>query len=93
MWKLIEVGETEYRPDESGFLSLIHYIGPDVVRLDLMISPQEPVVSFQGRVDNVRKAEMQYIEDNCCCLSAEHAAYIGSELTKADLLEEIYIQY
>lgn len=91
-WKLIEVPKTEWKQDNSRYLSYIYSIGPCKVRLDLMIDIQEPVISFQGRADDVRKAAMQYIDENCICISAEHAAYIGSELTKAEVLEENYVQ-
>ena len=92
MWKLIKVPKTEWKQDKSGYTSLINYVEPDMVRLDLMLDVQEPVISFQGQTDDVRKAAMQYIDENCICISAEHAAYIGSELTNADYFGESYIQ-
>lgn len=92
MWKLIEVPKTEWRQDDSDYHSLINYVRDGVVRLDLMLHVQEPVISFQGKADDVRKAAMQYVDENCCNISAEHAAYIGSELTRAKFLGIEYIQ-
>ena len=92
MWKLIKVSKTEWRQDDSNYHSLINYVGSGIVRLDLMLHIQEPVTSFQGQADDVRKAAMQYVDENCCNISAEHAAYIGSELTRAKFLGTKYIQ-
>ena len=92
VWKLINVPETEWKQNDSKYYSLIAYIEPDKVRLDLMLHVQEPVISFQGQADNVRKAAMQYIDENCCNISAEHAAYIGSELTRVKWLGSEYVQ-
>ena len=92
MWKLVTVPKTEWRQDNSGYHSLINYIGEGIVRLDLMLHVQESAISFQGRADDVRKAAMQYIDENCIYISAEHAAYIGSELTAAAFLKEGYVQ-
>lgn len=92
VWELIKVLKTEWRQDDSKYYSLIAYVGPDHVRLDLMLHIQEPVISFQGQADDVRKAAMQYIDENCCNISAEHAAYIGSELAKAAMLKNEYVQ-
>ena len=92
MWKLVTVPETKWRQDDSGYHSLINYIGEGVVRLDLMLHVQEPAISFQGQTDDVRKAAMQYIDENCICISAEHAAYIGAQLAKASLLGSEYEQ-
>ena len=92
MWKLINVPKTEWRQDDSNYHSLINCVDNGIDRLDLMLHVQEPVISFQGQADDVRKAAMQYIDENCCNISAEHAAYIGSELTKAEVLEEMYVQ-
>ena len=92
MWKLVKVSKTEWQQDDSKYYSLIVYVGEGAVRLDLMLHVQEPVISFQGQVDDVRKAAMQYVDENCCNISAEHAAYIGSELTRAAFLEDEYVQ-
>ena len=93
VWELIKVSETEWRQDSSKYYSLIAYVEPDnQVRLDLMLHVQEPVISFQGKADDVRKAAMQHIDQNCIRISAEHAAYIGSELTRAAMLKNEYVQ-
>ena len=92
MWELVIVPKTEWQQDDSGYHSLINYVSDGIVRLDLMLHVQEPVISFQGQADNVRKAAMQYVDENCCNISAEHAAYIGSELTHAAFLANEYIQ-
>ena len=92
-WKLIKVEKTEWEQDDSGHYSIIVYVeSSNEVRLDLMLHVQEPVISFQGDADDVRKAVMQYVDSNCCNISAEHAAYIGSELSKAALLKSEYVQ-
>jgi hypothetical protein len=51
-----------------------------------------PIMSWQGKADNVRKVVSRFCEGNLIPLSAEHAAYIGSEIAKAELLKTEYVQ-
>ena len=102
-WELKKVGKTDWIQDDSGIYTLInwHHVG---VRLDVMTTDDEPVMSFLGKADDVRKAVIQYMSINTGCggqfrdnnglptVSLEHAAYIGAELAKAEILGIKYIQ-
>ncbi len=102
-WKLVEVGETECTLDDSGLYVVIHRIEtPDAhkgragvrvtVRADLMDAATRtehtPVRSFIGRANDVRKALIDYIWNECPVhideISMEHASYIGYELRRAE---------
>ena len=43
----------------------------------------QPLVSFQGLENDVRKHTIRWIEDNGYEISTEHASYIGRELFRA----------
>ncbi len=90
-WKLIEVSKTEWQQDDSGYYTLIHYIKDNIVRLDIMDKDDMPVVSFQGKADDVRKRIMQSWAITLC-ISLEHAAYIGAELAHCAILKKNYVQ-
>jgi len=60
-----------------------------------------PVVSFQGKAENVRKQSARWFERRSkkVCgitrqqkISCEHAAYIGAELARCELLKKDYVQ-
>lgn len=93
-WKLQNAGDTEFRPDTSGIYCLINWlVDQDAVRLDIMSKADEPLQSFVGDADNVRKHAMRWIhEKSPIQISLEHAAYIGSELEKADTMRINYVQ-
>lgn len=98
-WKLNIVDNIEHKPDTSGIFVLINWdVKTEAVRLDIMSDDTyEPIISFRGKSDNVRKASMAYLEtiatdDGLKFVSLEHAAYIGNELTKADFMRIDYIQ-
>ena len=69
------------------------YIGQAVsVRVDIMDScDNNPVMSFMGKAENVRKAVMRFLTNRhngrTWTISAEHASYIGSEIARAELNE------
>ena len=96
-WELIKVKQTDWIQDNSGYYTLINWIDDNTVRLDVMgiadsLNPMDyPIVSFQGTASNVRKHIMQRI-GNQWSISLEHAAYIGSELARCELLKSEYIQ-
>lgn len=95
VWELIKVNKTEWKPDDSGYYTLIHYISGITVRLDIMDRDDMPVISFQGTADNVRKHVMQHISaysTSIRLISVEHASYIGAELARCALLQSKYIQ-
>lgn len=57
------------------------------VRADLFSTDNEPIVSFQGEANAVRKHLMKYLMDRYASLgypSPEHASYIGYELLRAE---------
>lgn len=92
-WQLIKVKQTDWIQDDSGYYALINYIGDDIVRLDVMDKDDMPVVSFQGKAEDVRKCVTRYLErERMNRFSAEHAAYIGAELARCELLKTDYIQ-
>jgi hypothetical protein len=92
-WQLIKVTDTKWIPDKSGYYTLINWIDDNNIRLDWMDKDDMPVVSFQGKADDVRKSIMQN-EDirHLRITSLEHAAYIGAELARCELLKKDYIQ-
>ena len=104
-WKLIEVTEEPaWQEDTSGVYVVVHRVvtkevhkgiaGERItVRVDLMSSNgDEPIISWVGKAESVRKAMMQWIGRQSTpdgfyryLLSAEHAAYIGSEIARAEI--------
>jgi hypothetical protein len=90
-WELIECGETDWVQDDSGHYVWISRSSSGEVRLDLMATGGEPVVSFIGKAENVRKRFIQWCTAHDIHLSMEHAAYIGYELCKAES-DENYVQ-
>ena len=94
MWQLTKVQKTDWIQDDSGYYTLINWINDNTVRLDVMDRDDMPVVSFQGAASDVRKYAAQYAEfwGLSCDFSIEHAAYIGAELAKCELLRDKYVQ-
>lgn len=94
-WRLTNVDYVLWRPDDSGVFCLVNWqVQTNTVRIDLIEAiSQEPIVSFAGKADNVRKALTQWIDDQSrYTLSAEHTAYIGAELERADTQRIDYVQ-
>lgn len=92
IWKLIEVEHVDWKQDKSGFYCLINVLESGEIRLDLMTSTDSPAVSFQGQAADVRKFVAKYVEQQGWMLSAEHMAYIGYEIARAEILEDSYVQ-
>ena len=98
MWQLIKVQKTDWIQDESGYYTLINWIDDNTVRLDWMDKDDMPVVSFQGTASDVRKCAVRWMEQIMYSLhfatvfSVEHAAYIGAELARCELLKTDYVQ-
>ncbi len=103
-WTLVEASDTECLMDDSGVYVTIHriettethkeYSGQRVtVRCDLMASGDEPVKSWIGSANAVRKAVIRFLADVWWGdpISAEHASYIGYELMRAETTEN-YVQ-
>ena len=91
MWKLIKAMPIKATMDNSGVHVVIHRMriqateeGLACVRADLMDS-DEPIVSFIGPAENVRKHLMKYIRESTYFISCEHASYIGAELYRASI--------
>lgn len=91
-WKIINVKKTEWEQDKSGFYCIINVVSDNAVRLDVLTSNHSPAISFQGEAADVRKYAMKYAEKQGWPLSLEHAAYIGYELARAEMLGEDYVQ-
>ena len=92
--------------DDSGIYTVInridktehlqgHMQGKVFVRVDIMSTDDEPLQSFVGEGNNVRKHVIKWLwnrpltESNC--ISSEHASYIGYEISRA-LFDEYYKQ-
>jgi hypothetical protein len=104
-WQLSRVFDIAWTQDRSGVYIYINWDrATESVRLDLMTEGEaEPLQSFIGKADNVRKAAMRWLCDNVgvaakikglstCGVSLEHAAYIGAELERCDTERIDYIQ-
>ena len=106
-WALIKVKQTNWIQDNSGYYVLINYIRircrtcktacnnciDGHVRLDVMDTDDMTVISFQGSASDVRKHIMQSVDQcNVWHLSFEHAAYIGYELARCELMQGLYVQ-
>jgi len=108
MWKLIEATPIEATMDNSGVHVVINrivqkethkeYSGERIlVRADLMFDDNDPIVSYIGPAENVRKQLMQYIMHksgfvyNRLGISLEHASYIGAELYRASI-DPMFVQ-
>lgn len=108
-WELRQAGDIDCTLDASGVYVAIHRVvrtevhkehsGQVVrVRADLMTSAGEPIVSFIGTANNVRKHLLTFLALFCweiCTeghmISHEHASYIGYELLRAET-DEHYVQ-
>jgi len=94
-WELKTVAHLEWVQDDSGLYALIYHLGGNLVRIDLMNTDNDPVVSFQGKAADVQKTVMRWSENEELGFrpfSLEHAAYIGRELARAELLGVEYVQ-
>lgn len=93
VWQIVNVPDTQWHADGSNLNCLINWILPaDIVRLDIIAGDNVPVISFQGNADNVRKHSMAWLSLNCPAFDLSHAAYIGSELERADAERIDYVQ-
>lgn len=108
-WQLHKVDDIDCTMDDSGVYVVINrvevkgthkeYSGMEVhVRADLMQSADdEPIVSFEGRANAVRKHLIAFIYDHYGAwlgpspISLEHASYIGYELHRAQTVSN-YVQ-
>lgn len=98
-WQLTNVDDIAWTSDNSGVYCLINWqVQTDTVRIDFMTeNTHNPIISFAGKSDNVRKAVGIWIDSRISQktimqFSAAHIAYIGSELQKADIFRIDYIQ-
>ncbi len=85
-WKLIDVGtkkNDDFTPDNSGVYVVVYRIDSGHVRADLIMVAGEPVVSYIGSANNVRKALMHLLNRLPPGVSIQHASYIGYELALA----------
>jgi hypothetical protein len=92
-WQLNRVDDIKYTPDNSGVYVLINWdLQTDSVRLDVMTSDNDPLISFAGKAENVRKHTMRFLSDNKIPVSLEHASYIGREIERSDNERIDYVQ-
>jgi hypothetical protein len=92
-WTKIRVSNMPCIFDNSGVYCNISFCqNKDEFRLDIMTIENEPVISFVGTVDGIRKSTMRYFEKNQVNISLEHASYIGSELSRVAIFKAEYIQ-
>lgn len=105
-WELKHVDDVEAVLDDSGVYVVVHrietaethkeYSGVRVtVRADLMNQWGDPLVSFQGSANAVRKVLIHFIHPEgggiYRSISREHASYIGYELLRAEMTPD-YVQ-
>ena len=96
-WRLTRVDAIEWIADDSGIIVIISWDAlTDSTRLDIL-SGDNPLISFIGEADNVRKASMQWFAKRISQkaglgISIEHAAYIGAELERCDTERIDYVQ-
>lgn len=94
-WQLNRVDDIEWIQDRSGIYVVINWdTQTGSARLDVMAEAlAEPLQSFIGKADNVRKAVMQWLVKRVRFgISLEHAAYIGAELERCDTERIDYVQ-
>lgn len=91
MWELREAELMECIIDTSGVYTIINRAPDGRVRVDLMYETTEPIISFIGSAENVRKRLMEYIEIRRFEVSLQHAAYMGYELHRAEA-DRFYVQ-
>jgi len=102
-WEIEHVQDVECELDDSGVYVIIHRIAKESVhkgiagtivevRADLMrSSDNEPIRSWQGSANAIRKAITRFNKDLMPAMSLEHASYIGYELLRAELTPD-YVQ-
>ena len=101
-WELIEAVDIECTMDNSGVHTVINRLdhgyankGGPIIRVDIMNQVDEPLVSYQGEANAVRKAVIAWLTINARWLiypiSSERASYIGYEIMRAQS-EENYVQ-
>jgi hypothetical protein len=100
-WKLNQVEPTECTLDNSGVYTIISRcsaLSGQQIRLDIMSSDDEPLQSFIGDGNDVRKAVIDWIDNYYLAsdpvtgnISTEHASYIGYEIARA-MADENYVQ-
>lgn len=98
-WELIQTSKQEWKQDNSGLYTIINGASTHgkCIRVDVMTLEHDPVVSFQGDATDVRKALMKWLDKRISQkaglgISIEHAAYIGAEIARAELLKENFVQ-
>lgn len=83
IWELITVNEIDCTMDNSGIYTVINRTPNNDIRLDIMTTDHEPVQSFAGTANNIRKHVVKWLFDHCIIISSEHSSYIGYELARA----------
>ncbi len=104
-WQLDRVDDLEYTQYRYCVYVYISWdTNTDSVRLDVMSVPSglEPLQSFIGTANNVRKHAVRWLSDNAGHaaaiglgfnqLSPEHISYIGYELARCDAERIDYVQ-
>ncbi|KKN71927.1 hypothetical protein LCGC14_0415730 [marine sediment metagenome] len=94
-WKLIECEDVPCIIDNSGVYTVINRLieteygkGAGVtykgIRVDIMSSADNPLVSIQGEANAVRKSVITWLILHAVMpVSTEHASYIGYEIMRA----------
>lgn len=98
-WELIECEDMPCTIDNSGIYTVISRVKAMsgrlqiiLIRVDILSSADNPLVSFQGEANAVRKSVIAWITLHAIMpISTEHASYIGYEIMRARS-EENYIQ-
>ena len=93
-WEMVECNDSEWRQDESGIYTIINRVANRhyssgysheavSVRVDVLSTDDEPIISFTGSAIAVRKDLSRWLQDNKVEVSLEHAMYIGDQISRA----------
>jgi len=93
-WTIVEVNqEIECSIDDSGIYTDIHWTADNRIRVDVMTSQNEPVITFASdNPDALRKSLIKWLVDTEIYISTEHASYIGAEIFRCNELKYEYTQ-
>lgn len=93
-WELRKAVNTDWIQDASEVYTFINWSTTEkAVRVDIMNAiTDEPMISFIGPADAVRKDVTRWLSDHVSHVSLEHAAYIGQQIEKANAMQDTFMQ-
>ncbi len=105
-WELKQCKDSEYIPDSTGVYVVVnrivkrehsgaHSTNRITVRIDIMSTDNESLMSFVGAGNAVRKEAIRWLQKSVLAagmqISTERASYIGYEVARA-MQDEHYVQ-